>query len=326
MNRKERTIGAAAVRAAVFAALIGLAAGCSSSPPGGGSPPATGPASSAAAATAPASIAPASTAPASTASASASAPAGTATASASASVAGFVGIVEPFDPGHPARTEPAPADCYSQPSTASIDECFEIRTENTDAAIDAVQQARYDAAPPAGQAAILAQDSAWLAARGPVCQLAFHSGGSVDEINTGACLLQESTARLDAVKGIAPPEAMLKSTDSPDPDALSWYTTPEGSRIAELDTQGDQSGGGIIAWIIIGGADGFVVNPSQFFFSDGSFTDPGIIQPPSPAYHRVGTGQEYQFLIDYSHLSAAPTGNPAEGFVYAPGTPVAIWQ
>jgi uncharacterized protein YecT (DUF1311 family) len=250
----------------------------------------------------------------------------TATASASASAAGFVGIVEPFDPGHPARTEPAPADCYSQPSTASIDQCFEIRTENTDAAIDAVQQARYTAAPPAGQAAILAQDSAWLAARGPVCRLAFHSGGSVDEINTGACLLQESTARLDAVKGIAPPEAMLKSTDSPDPSALSWYTTPEGSRIAELDTQGDQTGGGIIAWIIIGGADGFVVNPSQFYFSDGPFTDPGVIQPPSPAYHRVGTGQEYQFLIDYSHLSAAPTGNPAAGFVYAPGTPVAIWQ
>jgi hypothetical protein len=63
---------------------------------------------------------------------------------------------------------------------ASIDQCFEIRTENTDAAIDAVQQARYDAAPPVGQAATLAQDNAWLAARGPVCQLAFHSGGSVD--------------------------------------------------------------------------------------------------------------------------------------------------
>jgi uncharacterized protein YecT (DUF1311 family) len=257
MNRKETTIGAAAVRTALFAALIGLAAGCSSSPSGSGSPSATDPASSAAAATAPGS----------TASASAPAPVSTTIASASAAAAGFVGIVEPFDPGHPARTEPAPADCYSQPSTASIDQCFEIRTENTDAAIDAVQQARYAVAPPAAQAAISAQDSAWLAARGPVCQVAFHSGGSRDEINTGACLLQESTARLDAVRGIAPPEAMLKSTDSPDPGALSWYTTPEGSRIAELDTQGDQSGGGIIAWIIIGGADGFVVSPSQFYFS-----------------------------------------------------------
>ena len=50
----------------------------------------------------------------------------------------------------------------------------------------------------------------------------------MDGINIGACLLQESAARLGAVKGIAPPEATLKSTDSPDPGALSWYTTPEG--------------------------------------------------------------------------------------------------
>ena len=48
--------------------------------------------------------------------------------------------------------------------------------------------------------------------------------------------------------------------------------------------------------------------------------------PPNPAYHQVGTGQEYQFTIDYTHLSRAP-GNPATGgFVYAPGHPVAIWR
>ena len=316
MNRKEKAIGAAAM----LVALIGLLAGCGSASLGSSaSPPATTPVSTAAA-TGPASAnAPGSASPSASASASAS-------AAGSGSAAGFVGIVEPFDPGHPARIEPAPADCYNQPSTASIEQCFETRTENTDAAIDAVQQVRYAAAPPSEQAAILAQDSAWLAARAPVCQLAFDSGGSMDEINTGACLLQESTVRLDAVKGITPPEGKLRSTDSPDPGALSWYTTPEGSRIAELDTQGDQSGGGIIAWIIIGGADGFVVNPAQFYFSDESFTDPGVVQPPGPDYHRVGTGQEYQFLIDYSHLSAAPAGNPAAGFVYAPGTPVAVWQ
>jgi hypothetical protein len=167
--------------------------------------------------------------------------------------------------------------------------------------------------PPSGQAAILAQDSAWLAARQPVCDAAFHTGGSIDLISAGACLLAESTARLE-------------STDNTDPDTWSWYATPDGSRIAELDTQGDQSGGAVIAWIIIGGAGGFVVNPDQFFFSDGSFIDPGVIQPPDPTDHQVGTGQEYQFSIDYSHLSSAPTGNPAEGFVFAPGAPVAIWQ
>ena len=60
---------------------------------------------------------------------------------------------------------------------------------------------------------------------------------------------------------------------------------------------------------------------APFYFSDGSFTDYGVIQPPDPTYHRVGTGQQYQFLIDYSHLSAASAGNPAEDFAYAPGTP-----
>jgi uncharacterized protein YecT (DUF1311 family) len=251
-------------------------------------------------------------------------PAGS-TASAS-QVPGFAAIVEPFDPGHAARTQTAPASCGSQPTTIAIERCYQIRTENADADIDVVQQARYDSASPAQRTVILAQDSAWLAARQPVCQAAFRTGGTIDGISVAACLLDESTARLDAVQGIAPPEAKLKSTDSIDPNQLSWYTTPEGSRIAEINTQGDQTGGAIVAWVIIGGADGFVINPRQFYFSDGSFTDYGIIQPPDPAYHRVGTGAEYQFSIDYSHLSAAPTGNPAEGYVYVPGTPVAIWQ
>jgi hypothetical protein len=81
----------------------------------------------------------------------------------------------------------------------------------------------------------------------------------------------------------------------------------------------------IVAWVIIGGADGFVINPRQFYFSDGSFTDHGIIQGPDPTYHRVGTAVRYESDIDYSHLSAAPAG-PPQGYVYVPGTPVAIWQ
>jgi uncharacterized protein YecT (DUF1311 family) len=287
-------------RVAVFAALIGLTAGCSSS-----SSPSSGTTSA---------TTQSGTAAGSTDSASASQP------------PGFVAIVEPFDPGHPARTQAAPASCGSQPTTFAIEQCYRIRTENTDAAIDTIQLARYDGASPAQRTAIVAQDSAWLAARQPVCQAAFHTGGTSDGISVAACLLDESIARLDAVKGIAPPEAKLKSTDSIDPNQLSWYTTPEGSRIAEIDTQGDQTGGTIVAWVIIGGADGFVINPRQFYFSDGSFTDYGIVQLPDPTYHRVGIGVEYQFSIDYSHLSAAPTGNPAAGYVYVPGTPVAIWQ
>ena len=124
-----------------------------------------------------------------------------------------------------------------------------------------------------------------------MCAAAFNTGGTIDGISAAACLLDESTARLDAVKGITPPEAKLKCTDSTDPNQMSWYTTPEGSRIAKINTQGDQTGGAIVGWVIVGGADGFVVNPKQFYFQDGSFTDPGIVEPPNPTYHRVATGQ-----------------------------------
>ena len=123
---------------------------------------------------------------------------------------------------------------------------------------------------------------------------------------------------------LAPPEARLKASDSTDPSQLSWYTTPEGSRIAQINTQGDQASGEIVAWVIIGGADGFVINPRQFYFINGSLTDHGVVQPPDPAYHLVGTGVEYTFSIDYSHLPALPAA-AVEGYVYEPGTPAAIW-
>jgi hypothetical protein len=281
---------------AAAAALIVLAAGCSSSSSSG-------------------SGASSSTTPGQTGS----------TATAPASAAAFVAIVEPFDPGHPARVRSAPADCGSQPTTLAVEQCYQVKTENTDAAIDAEQQAAYASASSARQKAILAQDSAWLAARGPVCQVAFNTGGTIDGIGVAACLLDESTARLDAVKGITPPEARLKATDSTNPSQLSWYTTPEGSRIAQINTQGEQAAGEIVAWVIIGGADGFVINPKQFYFINGSRTDYGIIQSPDPAYHRVGAGAEYTFNIDYSHLPALP-GVAGEGYVYVPGTPVALWQ
>ena len=248
-------------------------------------------------------------------------------ASASAAAASsFVNIVEPFDPGHPARTRTGPASCATQSSTLAIEQCYEIKTENTDAAIDVAQSARFASATAAAKPAILAQDRAWLAARQPVCAAAFHTGGTVDGISAATCLLAESTARLDAVKGITPPVAKLKGTDSMDPNQLDWYTTPEGSRIAEISTQGDETGGAIVAWVIVGGADGFIVNPRQFYFADGSFTDPGVVQPPNPAGHRVGTGRQYQFGIDYSKLSKDPNANKsAAGDVYAPGAPAAVW-
>ncbi|MGO9218446.1 MAG: lysozyme inhibitor LprI family protein [Streptosporangiaceae bacterium] len=302
--------GARLAGAAIGVAVIGALAGC------GGS------AGSASGSSTPAAQATASTARA--AAAATASGAGTATASAAAA---FTPIVEPFDPGHPATSKPAPATCGGQSSTLAIEQCYEARTENADAAIDAVQLARYQSGSQAQRAAIAAGDSAWLSARQPVCAKAFHSGGTIDGIGTAGCLLSESTARLDALKGMAPPEAALKSTDNTDPSALSWYTTPEGSRIAMTDTQGDSTGGVIIAWVVIGGADGFLVNPAQFSYVDGSFTDQGKVQAPNPAGHRVSPGAEYQFDIDYSRLSADPhAGRDTGGWVYAPGTPVADWR
>jgi uncharacterized protein YecT (DUF1311 family) len=289
--------------AAVAVALAGALAGCGSSGTGAG----------------------AGSTPANTAAAT---PAATPPGGTTAPVAsGFVPITEPFDPGHPARSGTAPATCGGQATTLAIEQCYDAKTENTDAEIDAAQLANYQSASSSQRATILAQDGAWLSARGPVCSKAYQGGGTIDGIGVADCLLDESTARLDAVKGITPAEAMLKATDNTDPSALSWYTTPEGSRIAMVDTQGDNSGGAIIAWVIIGGADGFVVNPAQFYFSDGSFVDHGVVQPPSPSFVRVAPEAEYQFEIDYTHLGADPNASKgAGGYVYVPGTPVAIWR
>jgi hypothetical protein len=208
----------------------------------------------------------------------------------------------------------------------AIEQCYEIQTENTDVGIDAAQATKFVSATPAQRTAIQADDRAWLAARQPVCASAFHSGGTIDGVNTATCLLAESNARYETVHDIAVPEIKLKASDSPNLGDLSWYTTPEGSRIAEIDTQGDQTGGAIVAWVIIGGADGFVVNPKQFYYLDSPFTDPGIVQGTSPAGHKVATGQQYQFSIDYSTLSKDPNSSKnLGGYVYAPGSPVAEW-
>jgi uncharacterized protein YecT (DUF1311 family) len=244
----------------------------------------------------------------------------------SSSTTAFVPVTEPFDPGHPARVVSSPANCGAQDTTLAMEQCFENKTETADAAIDTVQQASFAGASAAQQAAINADDSGWLAARKTVCQMAYQTGGTIDGINIASCLLDESTARLDALKGITPPEAVLKSTDSTSLSDLSWYTTPKGSRIAMIDTQGDASGGVIIAWVIIAGADGFTVNPAQFSYRDGTFTDAGTVQGPDPSGHPVAPGTEYQFSIDYSHRSADPNAGKGGGWIYAPGTPVAVWR
>jgi uncharacterized protein YecT (DUF1311 family) len=312
---RHATTGAKLALTAATAIGIGLLAGCSTGSSSTGTSATQG-----TTATASTTVGPSAAAGSSTAAASASASPSTATA--------FVPITEPFDPGHAARATSGPADCASQQTTVAIEQCYENKTETADAAIDAAQQASFASATAAQQATMNAADSAWLAARPTVCKMAYNTGGTIDGINIASCLLDESTARLDAVKGITPPQAVLKSSDSSLMSNISWYTTPEGSRIGFLDTQGDLSGHGIIAaWIIIGGADGFTVNPAQFFYSDGAFTDPGVIQGVNPSGHRVAPGTEYQFQFDYSHLSSDPNqAKGAGGYVYAPGAPAVVWR
>jgi uncharacterized protein YecT (DUF1311 family) len=239
-----------------------------------------------------------------------------------------VPIVEPFDPGHPARAITTSASCGSLGTTLAIEKCYEDKAETYDAQIDLVQRSRYQSGSVAQQTAIGDDDTAWLEARRTVCAKAYQAGGTIDGINIAACLLDESTARLLGLRGTIPPEALLKSTDSTSLSDVAWYTTPEGSRIGLIDTQGDSTGGVIIAWVVIGGADGFVINPAQFFFSDGAFTDKGVLQPPATATgYRVGPGIQYQFTVDYSHLGSDPNAAKGSGaFVYAPGNPVARWR
>jgi uncharacterized protein YecT (DUF1311 family) len=287
------------------AIAVGVLAGCSSS-----SSPASGGAAQSASAAGSASGAP------------------TTSATTTAPAAAFAPIVEPFDPGHPARALTTPASCGGLSTTLAIEKCYEDKAETYDAQIDLVQQNRYQSGNLAQQTAIGDDDTAWLEARQTVCTKAYQTGGTIDGINIAACLLDESTARLLGLRGTIPPEAMLKSTDSTSLSDVAWYTTPEGSRIGMIDTQGDSTGGVIIAWVIIGGWQGFAVNPAQFFFSDGAFTDKGILQPPATAAgYRVAPGAQYQFTVDYSHLSSDPnSAKGTGGFVYAPGNPVALWH
>jgi len=264
-----------------------------------------------------------------TATAQASTPAAPAsTADAPAAAVAFVPITEPFDPGHPARAQRNPGNCAKKQTTIGLEFCYDAETENTDARIDTAQLARFTRSGTAQRKAINAQDRAWLATRIPVCKASYHSGGTIDEVNIATCQLAESTARLYSVTGKAAPRAVLAQTDSTSLSQLSYFTTAGGSRIATIDTQGDQSGGEVLAWVIIGGYQGFTVNTAQFFYKDGSFTDAGIVAPPKPQWHHVKPGAVYQFSIDYSTIERDPhAAKGTGGYVYAPGGDVlADWS
>jgi hypothetical protein len=171
-----------------------------------------------------------------------------------------------------------------------------------------------------------AADQAWLAARATVCAKAYHTGGTIDQVNIASCLADETLARFYVVKNIEAPTAVLKVTDSQNPSDMSWYSTPDGSRIGLVDTQGDATGGVIIAWTVIAGANGFVVNPLQYYYRNGYFKDAGIMEQPDQAGHVMAPGTEYAFSIDYSTLAHDPYRALSPGqFMYVPAGEVAVW-
>lgn len=260
---------------------------------------------------------------------SATAPSATATMTAPPGAIAFVPITEPFDPGHPARTGQLGGGpgCDRLPTTLAIAECYEGTAEAQDASTDATLQARFATANPVARAAMNADDQAWLAARGPVCAKAYHTGGTIDQVNIARCLADESLARMFVVQGFQEPTGVLKlNSTSLNPADTSWFSAPDGSRIGLADTQGDATGGVIITWTVIAGANGFVVNPDQYYYRNGYFIDDGTTEKPDPNGHRVAPGTAYTFRIDYSALASDPYRFQDPGqFTYAPAGEIAVW-
>lgn len=237
----------------------------------------------------------------------------------------FQPIRELWDANRVARPRNAAAACRHAVSTLQIVTCAEARNENVDVAIDAVRAKAFRASPTAAaKAAINRDDAAWLANRLPVCRAGYAqaNGGTIVQILVASCSLAVSQARLAAVQGRHLPTARLTATDNIDPTATQYATTANGTRIGAIDTQGDQTGGVVIAWTIIGGYAGFTVDPAAFTYVDGSFVDPGIVLGHA-AGHVVPPGKAYVFDVDYSRLAKDPHARAGRGrFEYRAGTVV----
>jgi len=133
--------------------------------------------------------------------------------------------------------------------------------------------------------------------------------------------LPDSTRAAPArrLKGITPPEATLKGNDSLNPDQLSWYTTAEGSRIAEINHR-RQYGGAIVAWVIIERRRRVRSQPCMFYFQDKSFIDDGVIQSAQP---QPVTG--WRPARSTSSAWTTPTSQPTERQQECRSLPLRSW-
>jgi len=117
-------------------------------------------------------------------------PAATPTAVSTAPVDGttyrYQKIVEPFsDPGT----------CNDAGTTIEMTACILEQVVDVDSTIDAAQLQRFEKAPSAQQAGLLAEDARWLSNRSKHCAAQAKTGGSIDQITDAECLLKTSKTR-----------------------------------------------------------------------------------------------------------------------------------
>lgn len=241
----------------------------------------------------------------------------------------FQPIREVWSGGGIATARNVAAACRKATSTVAMETCAEARTENLDVQIDAIRRRAFQAAPAgAAKAAINRDDAAWLANRIPVCRAGLvGTGGTIVGVLVATCEEDVSSARLAALTGRTVLTAQLSATDQVDPSATQFVTTATGTRIGAIDTQGDQTGGVVIAWVVDGGYRGAVVDPSAFTYRDGPFVDRGVVVG-RVAGHVVAPGRQYVFDIDYSRLAKDPHRRSGTGrFEYTSGGRViAAWR
>ena len=241
----------------------------------------------------------------------------------------FQPIREVWAGGAAATAQDATAACRGAVSTLAMETCAEARTENLDVQIDAFRERAFRSARTAGaKAAINRDDAAWLANRIPVCRAGLAgAGGTIVGVVVATCEQDVSGARLAALAGRTVATAQLTATDQVDPAATQFVTAATGTRIGAIDTQGDQTGGVVIAWVVDGGYHGAVVDPSAFTYRDGTFVDRGVVVG-HVAGHVVAPGRQYVFDIDYSRLAMDPHRRSGAGrFEYVSGGEVvAAWR
>ncbi|WP_460717798.1 lysozyme inhibitor LprI family protein [Nocardia heshunensis] len=253
------------------------------------------------------------------------APVAGAPSTSAAPASGYVPIVELNSKDkQPAKRQPTAETCSKTAySTVDMEDCMDRQIEDVDAQIDVVQKAKFDQANAADRQAILDDDSAWLAARPTVCGAEPRSGGTIDGINAGACALDISQARLDAVKGTDVAAVKLPLRSPGHAVETGTYTTPKGSRIRAVESS-EGTVAAIGCWTVIGGYAGFSINTDQFTYSSTSGSVTGVFADPDDANgHKVGTGESYRFCLRYS--SAHPDSDGGS-LTYSPGSPAALWS